>query len=588
MLKIASGVYKFTLGTPDEITYVSLREYPMREFGADCPCPIGEGDITFTASHRGCTITLPQKGEVFGLGLQLTTLSHTQRKRTMRCNADPQSTSGETHAPVPFFVTTAGYGVLVDCARDVAFYFGQAKAPEAHAWAENTDGEWTVGETAKAYSGRSETQKLETRIEIPVAQGADVYIFAGENMLDAVQKYNMFCGGGADMPEWGLGAWYRLHGQSVAQDWISMAERFKAEDMPITVLGLEPGWQTHAYSCSFKFNEERVGDHRGAIDKMHELGYRVNLWEHCYTHPTSPIYEDLLPYAGSHAVWGGLVPDFLQDEARAIFQNHHKTLGADCFKLDECDGSDLTGCWSFPDGASFPSGADGEQMHHILGLLYQQTMHEAFPGSCHSVRASGAMASPYPFILYSDLYAHRDFIRGVVNAGFSGLLWAPEVRHAENLSDYVRRMQTALFSPQLLMNAWYLKNPPWDQLDSDLNNADIRMEEADLARELTHEILHTRKNFVPYLKRMYDLYRDTGKPVFRALALDYPADESCLTIDDEYMMGDDYLFAPLTAESDTREVYLPEGNWERNGQTYASGKYTFTCALNEYLLFKKA
>ena len=92
---------------------------------------------------------------------------------------------------------------------------------------------------------------------------------------------------------------------------------------------------------------------------------------------------------------------------------------------------------------------------------------------------------------------------------------------------------------------------------------------------------------MPYLYKMYQQYHNTGKPVFRALIMDYPHDETCQTVDDQYLMGDDYLFAPLTEESDTRRVYLPGGCWMRNGEIYSSGWHTMTCSLEEYLLFER-
>lgn len=584
--KILPGVYRLTFGQPEAFTFETFREYPMKAWGADHPLPFDEQEIQFAVNRRGCVLTLPQLGEVYGLGLQLTTFKHTMGRRLMRCNADPVSTDGQSHAPVPFFVTTAGYGVLVDSARDVCFYLGQVKEKGASAREMKKDIPWEPGMTDAAYNGKAAVA-MRTRIEIPLSQGVDVYIFAGENLLDAVQKYNMFSGGGAKMPKWGLGVWYRMYGNSTAQEWVDMAQRFRNDRLKISVLGLEPGWQTHAYSCSFVYNDARLGDRKGALNAMHEMGYHINLWEHCYTHPTSPIYEELLPYSGDCEVWSGIVPDFAMREARDIFLKQQKTLGADCFKLDECDGGDLTGGWSFPDGAAFPSGLDGEQMRHLMGLLYQQTMNEAFPDACHSVRASGALASPYPFVLYSDLYKHEDFVRGVVNAGFSGLNWAPEVRHAVSLKDFVRRLQTAVFSPQTLINAWYLKNPPWDQLNRALNEICVRMEEADEALRLVRDLFEVRDALVPYLERMYLQYHESGKPVFRALVMDWPEDEQCLNIDDEYLMGDDYLFAPLTAKSDVRRVYLPEGKWMRGKQEYSAGWHEFECAMDEYLLFEK-
>ena len=586
MEKLLNGVYHLTLGVPEAQTYVTYREYPPQSIGQDNPAPFSSQDFSFAVTKRGCTIEMPLYGDLFGFGLQLRTFCHTRKKCILRCNADAISTNGESHAPVPFFVSTAGYGVLVDSPRDVAFYCGQSrkKGESAHLSSSYTS---APEDTEAAYRNELNFAKSRMRIEIPYAQGVDLYIFAGSSMLDAVQKYNMFCGGGAELPSWSLGAWYRLYGASTAADWVQFAERFRQDQLDISVLGLEPGWQTHAYSCTYIFDDAKLGNTQSALNRMHELGYKVNLWEHCYVHPNALCYESMLPYAGSMEVWGGIVPDFSLPQAREIFLNAHKNLGADCLKLDECDGSDHTGGWSFPDDTAFPSGLDGEQMHHLLGLLYQQTINSAYPNSCHSVRASGAMASPYPFILYSDLYAHEDFIRGVVNAGFSGLLWAPEVRDAADLKDFVRRLQTALFSPQLLINAWYLKNPPWDQLNKDKNNANEKMPEADEALSIVRNLLQIRSGFVPYLTRMYKQYHDTGKPVFRALILDYPGDKECLSIDDEYLMGDDYLFAPLTATSDSRRVYLPEGSWMRNGQSYQPGWHEFTCALDEYLLFEK-
>lgn len=44
------------------------------------------------------------------------------------------------------------------------------------------------------------------------------------------------------------------------------------------------------------------------------------------------------------------------------------------------------------------------------------------------IRANYSYAAPMPYVLYSDLYDHKQFIRALCNAGFSGLLWAPEVR----------------------------------------------------------------------------------------------------------------------------------------------------------------
>ena len=70
---------------------------------------------------------------------------------------------------------------------------------------------------------------------------------------------------------------------------------------------------------------------------------------------------------------------------------------------------------------------------------------------------------------------------------------------------------------------------------------------------------------------------------------DYPEDETCYTLGDEYMFGDDILFAPIARQGQTkRSVYLPEGEWvfARNHETYKGGAwYELTAELDEFIAF---
>jgi len=51
-------------------------------------------------------------------------------------------------------------------------------------------------------------------------------------------------------------------------------------------------------------------------------------------------------------------------------------------------------------------------------------------------------------------------------------------------------------------------------------------------------------------------------PLFRPLLLNFQSDANTLTIDDEFMVGDDLLAAPVTeAGATSRLVYLPAGTW---------------------------
>jgi len=568
--QVHPGIWKSTLGHPETHTPTSMRLVPaaadvMHSFPQVLAPPID--DLRGAITSRGCLLSLPLAPHelMYGFGLQLLSFQQRSSKKTIRVNADPKVDSGDSHAPVPFYVTTNGYGVLIDTLRQVEFYCGDMhQKPTQPVGAQSP-----VINTPQQQRERDREGAGRVFIDVPRAAGVDVYLFGGPTMLQAVQRYNLFSGGGVVPPEWGLGFWYRPEMHDDHSAVLSLAQEFRERKIPCDVLGLEPGWQTHAYSCSFVWDSTRFPDPSGFLQDASRLNYKINLWEHAFTHPSSPIFRPLVANSGDYAVWEGLVPDFAAPPASRVFGNYHgKYLidnGVSGFKLDECDNSDFTGGWSFPDISHFPSGLDGEQMHAVFGLRYQHAIWQQFverhQPTYGLVRSSGALAAPYPFVLYSDLYDHRQFIRGLVNSGFSGLLWCPEVRDAASEEDLIRRLQSVVFSPLAMVNAWYIKNPPWKQLNAKLNNEHRLAENWQALEARCREIIGWRMQLVPCLLSAFHRYAFDGTPPFRALVLDHPQEKGVQGIDDAYMVGDRMLVAPLFAGESARKVTFPPGEW---------------------------
>lgn len=379
MQKIANGIWKMIFGTPEEFTPVSLRKTRIAQEGLACMdepfLPFQEEAVNFSASARGITITLPMKTDedIYGFGEQLLSMNYAGRKRHVKVNSDPRVDTGEGHAPVPFYISTAGYGLFVDTFRYATFYMGtNSEKGVSRAKCEVNIPHTEFSESA-LYALKRSKEERRIIIEIPATEGIEIYLFSGN--------------------------------------------------------------------------------------------------------------------------------------VKEVFRNRNiRTLS--------------------------------------------------------QVRSSGSLAAPLPFMLYSDLYGHREFIRGIVTSSFSGMLWAPEVRDCANGTDLLRRVQTIVFSPHTLLNCWRIPYAPWKQVDIEKNLNGEFMQDQEYYTDACRKLLELRMSLLPYFYSAFMDYHKTGLPPVRAMVMDYPEDPEVRNIDDQYFFGKDLLVCPLTLEDGTaREVYLPDGKW---------------------------
>ncbi len=548
--EVAPGVWYLRVGRVQPITLLGAAESePNQEALGKLPFPEFplEPERISTEVIEGKTylrFPLERNEELYGLGLNFKT--HNQRGRILNLHMDHYGgkDNGRTHAPVPFYVSTRGYGVLIDAARYITVYAGTGIRVDADDPPELHDRNSDPGWSARPYSDAVE-------ILVP-ADGADVYIFGGPTPLKAVQRYNLFCGGGYLPPKWGLGFTQRVPTLYSDQDIIKEVEEFEAHDFPLDFIGVEPGWHSMAYPCTFEWDSTRFPDPLGFLQSLQEKGVRANLWMNPYVSPAGTLYDQIKAFSGSHTVWNGLVPDFTLEEPKNIFREHfmehHLGLGVSGYKIDEVDGFDQ---WIWPDVATFPSGTSAEEMRQIYGLLFQRMSADWFKDMNQRtyglVRASNAGASSLPYVIYNDYYSHRDFITALINSSFIGVLWTPEVRSSGDAEDWLRRMQSVCFSPMAMLNAWADGTKPWSFPEVE---AQVR------------EVAQLRMRLLPYLYSTFAKYHFEGIPPFRAMQLvEGLTISSDKEIKYQYMMGESILVAPMFASTETREVLLPPGRW---------------------------
>ena len=256
-------------------------------------------------------------------------------------------------------------------------------------------------------------------------------------------------------PRWGLGFTHRTPSLYTADQVKQEAEEFERRGYPLDFIGLEPGWQSKSYPCTFEWDKQRFPQPKAFVDEMKKRGIRINLWTNPYVSPESDIYEQMFPLSGSHTVWCGIVPDLAHEKGRRLWMDkldkEHVGIGVSGYKVDEVDGYDR---WLWPDVATFPSGVSAEQMRQTYGLWVQRTTtdlyHQRNQRTYGLVRASNAGASAYPYVIYNDYYSHPDFITALINSGFCGVLWTPEVRGSKTAEEWLRRLLVTILMAFLL------------------------------------------------------------------------------------------------------------------------------------------
>lgn len=115
---------------------------------------------------------------------------------------------------------------------------------------------------------------------------------------------------------------------------------------------------------------------------------------------------------------------------------------------------------------------------------------------------------------------------------------------------FERWFQTAAFTPfyRSHANLGSLRREPWLFPDATLQRV--------------RAAIKKRYTYLPFWYTMFYEHQRYGMPVMRPLLTQYPADEATFGLDDEFMLSDVLLVAPVVQEGQvTRSVYLPMDVW---------------------------
>ncbi|MGH3748757.1 MAG: TIM-barrel domain-containing protein, partial [Micromonosporaceae bacterium] len=163
-------------------------------------------------------------------------------------------------------------------------------------------------------------------------------------------------------------------------------------------------------------------------------------------------------------------------------------------------------------------------------------------------------------------------IPAIHGAGNSGIAYAAgDVDGIGGGSDlsYVRDLQWKVFTPAFMtMSGWSdpAYKQPWSR--------------GEPYTSINRRYLKLRERLLPFFYSYAAQAHRTGAPINRSLPLEYPDDPAAYGASREFLVGEEFLVAPMWDPGDTRRgIYLPEGEWI----DYWTGKaYQGSTVLDDY------
>lgn len=551
--KVFPGIWSVRIGNPSlEQSWTALSAEPPRTNALE---NLPEREFPFnkvpvlsieTDGRIGVRIPHQRGGKLYGMGLQLDGLEMKSEEYVLRVG-----NGKESQAPVPFFFSTAGYGIFFDIAREVRVRPPVMRQEEK---TETEEGGKEEG-VSKKYTA---VQTVEAEV---YGKGMRMFLIAGESPLDIVSRYNLLNGGGALPPLWALGGWAEVPSEAGAEEVLKMAGKIREGGVPLDVLNLDTGWMTAGRPSSYEWKKEAYPEVKEFITTLLEKKVRVNLSLTPFISSSSPLYEELQTFSGSHLMHQGLIADLYLPEAVEILMKQHAEkhvyLNASGYRV-------MMGEERFwPDHAVFPSGVPAETMRQTLSTVSQKTYYnELFkPRNQRTyalVSELGGASSSYPAVVLSEAETTLEALRGISSASLCGINWGPISQGRPTEEAWVRHGQIGAFSPLAYIGLSDTETLPWGYSEKALS--------------AVKKALQLRLRLLPYLYSAYADYYRKGIPPFRAMLLeggnlseDASTDEG-VTLDaqlleTQYMMGANILVAPYYEKGRKRQVYFPPGQW---------------------------
>lgn len=468
-------------------------------------------------------------------------------------NSDGGTCSDQSYKCIPFYISSCGYGVFVNSSDKVSFE--------------------VCSDTVSKVSFTVPGEKLE------------YFVVGGENISEVISNYTTLTGKPALPPAYTFGLWLTTsfttdYDEKTVTSFIDgMAER----DIPLQVFHFDCFWMKEFQWCDFEWDKRQFPEPENMLSRLkNDKQLKICVWINPYIAQRSRLFDEgkekgyfIKNPDGSVFqcdMWqpAMAIVDFTNPDAREWYASKLRKLcemGVDCFKTDFGE--------RIPANVKYYDGSDPIGMHNYFTYLYNKTVFNVLKDyygenkACLFARSATVGGQKFPVHWGGDCSAEytsmAETIRGGLSLCISGFgffshdMSGFEATAAPDI--YKRWAAFGLLSTHSRLHGNSSYRVPW--LFDD--------ESVDVLRFFTK----LKGRLMPYIWSQAVKTHQTGVPMMRAMVIDYADDPVCLTLDKQYMFGDNILAAPILNDKGMGEVYIPEGKWTDiiSGKVYEGGKF---------------
>ncbi|MCH5197969.1 MAG: hypothetical protein J1E34_03585 [Oscillospiraceae bacterium] len=467
--------------------------------------------------------------------------------------------------------------------------------------------------------GNVELSKNRTRWSVQATKKMD-YVVIGGTPKEVSEALADLTGHSPIMPRWATGLWQSRLRYETQEDLLSVARKYKEEGIPLSAIVADYFHWTE--QGDYKFDPAYWPDIRAMADELHEMGTKlvVSVWptvnensenyrymrENNLLIRTSRGSDRVFPFYG----WQAEI-DATNPAARGFVWNKLKENyldnGVDALWFDEAEPEIHPEHF---DNLLFYAGR-GDEVALLYPYYYSKMAYDGFCSLGNNspvtlTRCAYLGSQKFGSLVWSgDIPSTFESLSRQVKAGLNmalcGIPWwntdvggfyGGDTESEEYRELIVRWFQYGVFSPVLRLHGNRRRH---SEIKRDVKEPSGDPNELWSFGEQNFDILKNlvflRERLRDYIELHMSIAAKKGYPVMRPMFFDNPDDEVCYTLEEQYMFGDDILFAPIVKKGQTRKtVYLPEGEWilTKDKQKYKAGFHDISAEINEFIAFVKA